>query len=178
MPDREPKPDSEIELKMDGDMATNGQMSLYDAGRSTYGVARFLYVLEQFRQKGEVVEKLTKRVNADIRIGAARRGSFIWDISIYKVVKTDIFLDISLEKLAAYVFGLLFPADQVKERAEEIFNRRTSMGRFVPGQDGTSEFTNKMAIETIEQEISESSESPGLTSHLESMRNELVAFEN
>jgi hypothetical protein len=72
MPDR-------IEMTYYGADAERNVLDLYDAGRALYGVARFIYTLENFRVSGIVVEHATS-ARAKFELLTPRPGSFTFGI--------------------------------------------------------------------------------------------------
>jgi hypothetical protein len=72
MPDR-------IDMTYYGADAERNVLDLYDAGRALYGVARFIYRLENFRVSGIVVEHATS-ARAKFELLTPRPGSFTFGI--------------------------------------------------------------------------------------------------
>lgn len=72
MPDR-------IEVTYYGADAERNVLDLYDAGRALYGVARFIYTLENFRVSGAIVEHATS-ARAKFELLPSRPGSFTFGI--------------------------------------------------------------------------------------------------
>src|SRR5689334_22757440 len=68
-----------IELTYYGADAERNVLDLYDAGRALYGIARFIYTLENFRVSGIIVEHATS-ARAKFELLPSRPGSFTFGI--------------------------------------------------------------------------------------------------
>jgi hypothetical protein len=77
----------QFSLRFDGGLASDGQLDFYDAASSQEGFARLLAVTGHFAATGRVIHKAPYS-EADVRIEAPRRGSFL--ISVAVVVGTAV----------------------------------------------------------------------------------------
>lgn len=94
----------EIIFHFDGALAATSRMNFYEAARFQYDASRLLVKLDQFRQEGGFVSKITNRSNRQILLEPHRAGSF--DISLItqgEGGEKPPFLDTSLSTLLAYV---------------------------------------------------------------------------
>ena len=99
-----------IQFKFDGGMSSNHELNFYEAGRFSYGAARWLYTLEKFRQDRKVISRLSTRVEADIRIRAPKRGSFLQEIIITAApIIADCALKVPFEAMVAYAWDKISP---------------------------------------------------------------------
>lgn len=99
-------------------MADESQMNFYEFGRFQYGAARFIFTIENFRQTGKVLAKISTRVNADIRVAAPREGSFIQDILFVAApVIAECAIQCSFEAIFAYVWDTILPTSKGKDLA-------------------------------------------------------------
>jgi hypothetical protein len=116
-----------LTFRFDGGDAAEGQLNFYDAGRFQYGAARFVYTLEYFRQTGQVLSKITRRVDADYRISTPTRGSFIMEvIQIAAPVIGEMAIKVPIHVLMAHVMEHLTPGKKTRELATEVLNERRS----------------------------------------------------
>lgn len=66
-----------VDFKFSGGLADEGFMDYYHAARFDYGAARLLLKLQYFLDEGTALHRVSKRVDADFRILAEERGSWI-----------------------------------------------------------------------------------------------------
>lgn len=110
-----------VRFRFTGGITDNHEMSFYEFGRFQYGAARFVYTLENFRQNGNVLEKLNTKVRADIRVKAATEGSFIQDILMPAgVILAECSIKCSFEAIFAYVWDKMLPPSKGKSIAIEL----------------------------------------------------------
>ena len=65
-----------IEIKYTGRLADSGRLYFYEYSRSQYATARLVATIENFRRTGEVAQRISGNVQADILVEAPERGSF------------------------------------------------------------------------------------------------------
>lgn len=137
-----------IQFRFTGGMADNNEMNFYEFGRFQYGAARFIYTLENFRQKGRVLQKLRTRVNTDIRVKAATQGSFIQEAIIASAPAipsaVDYVINCSFEALYAYIWDKILPTSKGEELAVEMSKQETLRAEQRTLQD--REHTEQMRI--------------------------------
>ena len=63
-----------ITFSFTGGIAENHELSFYEAARFQYAAAKLLYKLEHFRQKGIVLDRVSRKIDADIRVSTAKEG--------------------------------------------------------------------------------------------------------
>lgn len=94
----------ELTFHFDGGIAASNKMNFYEAARFQYDAARLLVKLDQFRQSGGFVKKITNSNNRQILLKPHSPGSF--EISLVTSEKSDDgtgFIDVPLSTLLAYV---------------------------------------------------------------------------
>ncbi len=69
-----------LSFEFGGDLADDGKLNFYEASRFLYGASRFVYTLEHFRNTGDVLQRINRRVDADFNIRAPQLGSWILDV--------------------------------------------------------------------------------------------------
>ena len=69
-----------IYFSFEGNIADEHELSFYESARFQYSAARIIYITEHFRQTGNALEKMSKKVDADIRVSTAKKGS--WELAI------------------------------------------------------------------------------------------------
>jgi hypothetical protein len=113
--------DDLLRFQFEGRLATQNEMNFYEAGRFYYGAARLIYTVEEFRQRGRVLSRITSRVNLDARIRASRPGSFIQDVLLVSApLIADAAVKVPFEVLFAHFWSLLLPAGRSKQDAIDI----------------------------------------------------------
>lgn len=65
-----------IEVKYTGRLADSGRLFFYEYSRSQYATARLVATIENFRRTGEVAQRISANIQADILVEAPERGSF------------------------------------------------------------------------------------------------------
>jgi hypothetical protein len=155
---------SSIKFQFTGGMADNHEMNFYEAGRFQYGAARFIYTLERFRQDGKVVNRLSSRVNADIRIKAPQQGSFVQEIIFFAApVIAEASIQCSFEALFAYVWNLILPTNKASDIAVALAKQeverekqrtlqeveRTEQTRLMAEVANNSNATTQQALEIL-----------------------------
>ena len=117
-----------ISFTFRGGIADASELDFYEAGRFSYGAARLIYTLERFRQDRRVVRRLSRKVNADIRIRAAERGSFLQDVLIIAApVIADCALQVSFQAIFSYAWNLLLPPARGQDVALQIANYKSEL---------------------------------------------------
>lgn len=110
-----------IRFRFTGGIADEHEMNFYEFGRFQYGAARFIYTLESFRQNGKVLQRLTTRVNADIRVKAAAEGSFLQDVLVFTApILAECAIQCHFEAMFAYIWDKILPASKGEDLAVEI----------------------------------------------------------
>ncbi len=134
-----------ISFRFDGDLATNCELNFYEAGRFQYGAARFIFTLEKFRQTGRIVEKLRERVKADIRVKAARRGSYLQEVLMYALpIAVECAVSVPFEAIFTYIWDSILPKSEGRDAAVEIAKAEVERERERSIQAG--ETTKQMAL--------------------------------
>ena len=110
-----------LTFRFEGGDADLGQLNFYDAARFQYGAARFVYTLEYFRQSGNVLSKITRRVNAEYRIPTPERGSWIMDVVQYAApLIGEMVFKVPIEIMMAHVLERLIPGRRSRETLGQI----------------------------------------------------------
>lgn len=112
---------NEIIFNFQGGMADEHELNFYAAARFQYAAARLIYKLEYYRQTGHLLDRISKKVDADIRVSAAREGS--WELGIIlealpELVKCKV--TVPLGALVSYVFNYIKPKSKGKSLALEL----------------------------------------------------------
>lgn len=113
--------ENSIRFSFDGGMAAKNQMSFYEAARFQYAAARLILKLEHFRKTQRVLDKVSEKIEADIRVSAAKKGS--WELEVLIVLLpavTECLVKVPLEILFAYLINFLKPKSKGKLLAEEL----------------------------------------------------------
>jgi hypothetical protein len=124
------KPSFTIAFSFDGGLAARGQLNFYESGRYRYAASRILYTLEHFRQTGEVLERLNKRVSADFRVSAAEAGSFLDPIFLYAApIAADpnvrwLLANIPFDKVFAWALDKVIPTRTNNEQLLAIVTKQ------------------------------------------------------
>lgn len=99
-----------IKFHFQGRLADNHELNFYEAARFQYATARFILALEKFRQEKKVIYRLNSKVDADIRIRASERGSFIQEIFVAALPAIEsCAIQVPLEAMMSYAWSKLFP---------------------------------------------------------------------
>ena len=113
-----------------GGQAKDHTLNFYDASRFLYGAARFIYTVEQYRQTGRVVQRLTEKVDIDLRISTPRPGSWVQDIiQVAAPVLAEKALQVPLEVLVTWVLDRVFRPKESKEVALKVEQERTKQAK-------------------------------------------------
>ena len=143
-------------------IASDGQLNFYEAGRYRYGAARFMYLIEHYRQTGVVQERMSARVSADFRVSVAERGSFVeWVQLLSAPVIADVtavnsaIVGLHLDKLAAFIFSKVIPAPSGSKQLQgtvdslialNVEQQKTAQERERTAQALSIEETNRLRI--------------------------------
>jgi len=110
-----------LSFRFHGKLADGHELIFYEMSRFEYGAARFVYTIEKFRQSGTVVKAIRTRVDADIRVRAAKRGSWWQDLLIYALPSiAECAINVSFEAMFAYAMSKIFPESKAKDAAVEL----------------------------------------------------------
>lgn len=112
---------SRIAFTFDGGMAGNGQLNFYEAGRFLYGAARLVYIIERFRQTGIVIERITDKIDVDLRVGAPKKSSFLQEVFVVTapIVAQHAF-QVPLEAMFAHVWSMFGVANRNENEITEV----------------------------------------------------------
>ncbi len=133
----------QLRFRFEGGDAAGGTLNFYDAGRFQYGAARFIYTLEYFRQTGQVLSKITRRVDADYQISTPARGSFVLEvIQTAAPLLAEMAIKVPINVIMAHVMERLTPGRKSRELASELLDDRRS---------GESERTAQERERTIQE---------------------------
>ena len=118
-----------IRLKFRGGLAEEGQLHLYEFGRSQYATARFVATIEHFRRTGRVAQRITSATYIDMRIAAPERGSFIEDILVPSLQQgLAAIVSTPLSALISYVWHLMTPRQpKTDEIIHELARRQVEL---------------------------------------------------
>lgn len=101
---------TQITFRFTGGIADQGELNFYEAGRYRYAAARLLYTLEEFRQTGNVKQKLRTFVNVNIVTKSPQAGSFIDPVLIQLApFVADNYLRMPLEKVLCWTLDRILP---------------------------------------------------------------------
>ncbi len=118
--------ESILTFRFTGRMASEGQLNFYEAGRFYYAAARSVYLIEEYRLSRRVLGRLTKKINADIRIGSPEKGSFLVNVIVNAApVLQDPLVQLSLETLYTHIVGRYFPAVSATSDAVKLAQEQT-----------------------------------------------------
>ncbi len=113
--------DQFLRFQFEGRLASQNELNFYEAGRFYYGAARLIYTVEEFRQRGRVLSRISSRVNLDARIRASRPGSFIQDVILASApLIADAAIKVPFDVIFAHFWSLLLPAGRSKQDAVDI----------------------------------------------------------
>jgi hypothetical protein len=144
-----------------GGMADEHALNFYEASRFQYGAARFIYTLEYFRQKGNVLQKISKKIDADIRVGTAKSGSWELEVALaFLPVFSECKIGIPLDVLFAYVVNLFKPkpkgpelvlalAKEHTKQSQEETKRLQLIKEYADGKEKTTQQALKAVQQTI-----------------------------
>lgn len=141
----------------DGSLADDHKLNFYEAARFQYATARLLVKLEQFRNTGAFVKKITNSSNRDIVIEAPERGSF--DLTVIlpiALAARDAFISTSISGLFSYVYERI----SGKSSDGDVVNALNSQTEIVKQighiQEGNSEnISRALDIIAADQKIKE-----------------------
>ncbi|HEX2478566.1 MAG TPA: hypothetical protein VHK45_04760, partial [Geminicoccaceae bacterium] len=90
-----------------------------------------------FRQEGIVVQRITKRIDADLRVSSPRPGSFLQQIFVAAApVLADVSIRVPLEALFTYFMGILLPPSRGSDVAVAIARHNVEIERQRTAQEG------------------------------------------
>ncbi len=138
-----------IGFRFIGGIAEQGQLNFYEAGRFQYATARMLYAIEHYRNTGEVVDRIRRRINADFRVSAAQEGSFLQEVLLYATPVIGDFqyaqsiLHIPFDKLFSFLLSKVIPkssgSDRLADIAEKQIDALTQFVAFSQEREKTSQ---------------------------------------
>lgn len=71
-----------LTLTYDGQLAAQGQMLLYEYGRSQYAFSRIITTVEQYRRRKIVLQKIAPSSRVKLKVRAPEKGSFKLEVDI------------------------------------------------------------------------------------------------
>ncbi|QQS57645.1 MAG: hypothetical protein IPN28_02145 [Alphaproteobacteria bacterium] len=113
--------DDAIVFSFSGGIADSHELNFYEAARFQYAAAKLIYKIEHFRQKGIVLDRISKKIEADIRVSAAKEGSWELSVILEKIPNiAQCTLKVPLTSLFSYIMNKLKPPSKGKELAMEL----------------------------------------------------------
>ncbi len=112
---------NEIIFNFQGGIADEHELNFYAAARFQYAAARLIYRLEHYRQTGYLLDRMSKKVEADIRVSAAREGS--WELGIILEALPDLVdcsITVPLGAFLGYIFNYIKPKSKGKSLALKL----------------------------------------------------------
>lgn len=111
----------DITFTFEGRIADEHEMNFYEVTRFQYAAARLIYKLEYYRQTGHVLDRVTRRINTDIRVGTAQAGSWELSVLLDKIpILEGASLKVPLGKLFSYILKRSKPKAKGRVLAYEI----------------------------------------------------------
>lgn len=109
-----------IIFSFEGGMATNHELSFYESSRFQYAAARLIYKLEHFRQTGKILERVSEKIDADIRVSAAKEGSWELEIALASIPALGLSLSVPLNVLLGYILNSVKPKSKGQDIAVQL----------------------------------------------------------
>ncbi len=111
-----------VDFSFSGGLANDGYMDYYHAARFDYGTARLLLKLQYFLDEGTALQRVTKRVDADFRILAEERGSWIRKVLDFTAAKAKggAAFDLPLSVLLAMLNNRMSKKGILSDASEQI----------------------------------------------------------
>lgn len=101
-----------------------------------YGAARLVYTIEIFRQKAYVPERLSDKVNVDLRIGVPQRSSFLQQVIIAGApLLAECAFKVPLEAMFAHVWSTFGIASRNEGDVSELARLQYETARFELSRD-------------------------------------------
>ncbi len=193
--------EQEFSVIYDGALAATGQLNFYEFSRASYGFARLIATIDNFRRTGVVPKRITKQTNVELIIRAPEKGSFPIEIIAPLVqISKDVSVataGIPLNVFVKYAFQLvkrILP--QSEDRAKAIIEielkreiERTSQSREETKRlkeireivaDG--HYTSRLALQIIREKTTSSDMAIGrlgeTSESLHSLLNELLEHQS
>lgn len=117
--------EEDIIFTFEGRIADENEMNFYEITRFQYAAARLIYKLEYYRQTGHVLDRVTRKVNTDIRVGTAQSGSWELSVLLSKIPFLEgASLKVPLGKLFSYILKRSKPKAKGRVLAYEIAKLR------------------------------------------------------
>lgn len=180
-----------IVFSFDGGIADANELNFYEAGRFSYGAARLIYTLELFRQEKRIVQRLSSKVKADIRVRAAERGSFVQEVLIVVApIATQCALQVPFQAIFSYAWNLLLPPTRGQQAAVEIAKyrvqeeqERTRQTELLTNVANNSNATTQQALDILRDTIEQKPQTGVVATQMSineiiARANELEGFQN
>lgn len=132
-----------LSFEFSGGDADNKYLNLYEAGRFQYAMARFLYITEQFRQKGRVLDRITQKISIDLRVPSAHNDTWVQDVMLFGKMASpalaELFIKVPLDILVAWAMEKINPKKSSTDNANEVIKAvaNASEQHAIANQKGT-----------------------------------------